>query len=67
MMLSDSELMHQYGEDDNPGSGWQHQRTLESWISAGVLTPQETHEADRVLKRLRQRGRGSYPDTDPLL
>jgi len=66
-MLSDSELMHQYAEDDNPGGGRQHQRVLESWISAGVLTPQETHEADRVLKLLRQRGRGYHPDTDPPL
>jgi len=57
MHLTDLELMHQYAEDNSTqGLEWR-QRTLESWISAGFLTPAETHEADRVLKILRERGR----------
>lgn len=58
MTITDLELMHQYAEDDNAQSLERRQRTLESWISAGFLTPAETHEADRVLKILRERGRG---------
>ena len=57
MNLTDLELMQQYARDDNPSGLLRRQRTLESWISAGFLTPEETHEAGRVLKLLRQRGR----------
>ena len=58
MHLTDLELMHQYAEDNSTqGLEWR-QRTLESWISAGFLTPAETLEADRVLKLLRERVRG---------
>ena len=56
MTSSEMELMHQYAEDDSPGTWQQRKRVLESWLSAGVLTPRETHEAGRVLKRLRLRG-----------
>jgi hypothetical protein len=59
-MLSDMELMHQYAEDESPGGLLQRQRALESWLSAGVLTPKEAHEAGRVLKLLRQRGRDPH-------
>lgn len=58
MHLTDLELMHQYAEDDSTQGLVRRQRTLESWISAGFLTPAETHEADRVLKILREKGRG---------
>lgn len=67
MVLTDMELMHQYAQDDGPAGRRQRQRALESWISAGVLTPRETHEARRVLKLLRQRGPGSQPDPKPTL
>jgi hypothetical protein len=50
--------MHQYAEDDSPQSLARRQRILESWISAGFLTPEETQEAGRVLKILRERDRG---------
>jgi hypothetical protein len=56
MMLTDMELMHQYAEDDSPQKRLGRQRLLESWIAAGCLTPEETHEAGRVLKLLRERG-----------
>ena len=61
-MSSDIELMHQYAEDKSPGGLLRRQRTLESWLSAGVLTPKEVHEAGRVLKLLRQRDRRPQPD-----
>ena len=57
MDITDLELMHQYAEDDSPQSFERRQRTLESWISAGFLTPEETQEAGRVLKILRERDR----------
>ena len=41
MALTDLELMHQYAEDDSPDGLLRRQRTLESWISAGFLTPQD--------------------------
>ncbi len=58
MHLTDLELMHQYAEDDSPQSLEGRQRILESWIAAGFLTPEETHEAGRVLKILRERDHG---------
>jgi hypothetical protein len=58
MTITDLELMQQYSEDDSPQSLERRQRTLESWIAAGVLTPEETQEAGRVLKILRERDRG---------
>ena len=58
MTLTDLELMQQYAEDNSPQSLERRQRILESWISAGFLTPEETHEAGRVLKILRERDRG---------
>lgn len=57
MKLTDLELMHQYAEDDSPQQLLRRQRLLESWIAAGFLTPEETHEAGRVLKLLREKGR----------
>ena len=60
MDITDLELMHQYAEDDSPQTLEWRQRTLESWISAGFLTPEETQEAGRVLKILRERDR-SFP------
>ena len=59
MKLTDLELMQQYAEDDSPQKRLRRQRLLESWIAAGFLTPQETHEAGRVIKLLRERGRGT--------
>ena len=59
MNLTDLELMHQYAEDDSLQGLGRRQRTLESWIAAGFLTPAETNEAGRVLKILRERVRGS--------
>jgi hypothetical protein len=59
MNLTDLELMHQYAEDESPKGALRRQRLLESWIAAGFLTPKETHEAGRVLKILRERGRGT--------
>ena len=59
MKLTDLELMNQYAEDDSPKKRLHRQRLIESWIVAGVLTPEETHEAGRVLKILRARGRGT--------
>jgi hypothetical protein len=59
MKLTDLELMHQYAEDDSPDGLGRRQRTLETWIAAGFLTPAETNEAGRVLKILRERVRGS--------
>jgi hypothetical protein len=59
MNLTDLELMQQYAEDKSPQERLRRQRLLESWIVAGVLTPKETHEAARVLKLLRERGRGA--------
>ena len=59
MNLTDLELMHQYAEDDSLQGLGRRQRTLESWIAAGFLTPAETNEAGRVLKILRERERGS--------
>lgn len=56
MKLTDLELMHQYAEDDSPQKLLRRQHLLESWIAAGFLTPQETHEASRVIKILRARG-----------
>jgi hypothetical protein len=50
--------MHQYAEEDSPQNLERRQRILESWISAGFLTPEETQEAGRVLKILRERDRG---------
>ena len=58
MHSTDLELMHQYAEDNSTQELELRQRTLESWISAGFLTPAETLEADRVLKILRERVRG---------
>lgn len=57
MNFTDLELMHQYAEDEDPQGALRHQRRLESWIAAGFLTPKETHEAGRVVKILRERGR----------
>lgn len=51
--------MQQYAEDEGPQERLRRQRVLESWIVAGVLTPKETLEAARVLRLLRERGRGS--------
>jgi hypothetical protein len=51
--------MNRYVEDDSPKKRLRRQRLLESWIAAGFLTPEETHEAGRVLKLLRERGRGT--------
>ena len=59
MKLTDLELMNRYVEDDSPQKRMRRQRLLESWIAAGVLTPEETHEAGRVLKLLRARGHGT--------
>ena len=61
MALTDLELMYQFAEDDSPRGILRRQQTLESWISAGVLTPKETYEAGRVLKLLRQRGLKHQP------
>lgn len=58
MTITDLELMQQYAEDDSRHSLEGRQRILESWISAGFLTPEETQEAGRVLKILRERDRG---------
>lgn len=57
MSLSDMELMNAYAEDDNLQGLGSRLRTIESWISAGLLTPKETHEARRVLRLLRERSR----------
>lgn len=62
MALTDLELMHQFAEDDSPRGILRRQQTLESWISAGVLTPKETSEAGRVLKLLRQRNHRLHPN-----
>jgi hypothetical protein len=59
MNYTDLELMHQYAQDDSLQGLQRRQRTLESWIAAGFLTPAETDEAARVLKILRERGRDS--------
>ena len=57
MGLSDIELINAYAQDDSlQGIGFR-QRAIESWISAGLLTPQETKEARRVLRLLRKRSR----------
>ena len=61
MRLSDMELMNVYAEDDSLQGLGSRLRTIESWISAGLLTPKETHEARRVLRLLRERRR-SLPD-----
>lgn len=58
MNITDLELMQQYAEDDSRQSLERRQRILESWIAAGFLTPEETQEAGRVLKILRERDRG---------
>ncbi len=60
MRLSDMELMNVYAEDDSLQGLGSRLRTIESWISAGLLTPKETHEARRVLRLLRERRR-SHP------
>ena len=39
MDITDLELMHQYAEEDSPQNLERRQRILESWISAGFLTP----------------------------
>lgn len=57
MGLSDMELMNAYAEDDSLQGLGSRQRAIESWISAGLLTPKETHEARRVLRLLRERSR----------
>jgi hypothetical protein len=57
MSLSDMELMNQYAEDDNLQGVGSRLRAIESWISAGLLTPKETHEARRVVRLLRERSR----------
>jgi hypothetical protein len=57
MSLSDMELMSQYAEDDNLMGVGSRLRAIESWISAGLLTPKETLEARRVLRLLRERSR----------
>ena len=57
MCFSDMELMHAYAEDDSLQGLKSRQRAIESWISAGLLTPKETHEARRVLRLLRERSR----------
>jgi hypothetical protein len=49
------ELMSAYAEDDCPKGLGTRLKTIESWISAGLLTPKETHEARRVLRLLRKR------------
>ncbi len=55
MYLSDMELMSAYADDDSPKGLGTRLKTIESWISAGLLTPKETHEARRVLRLLRER------------
>ena len=57
MRLSDMEQMTAYAEDDSLQGLGTRQRAIESWISAGLLTPKETHEARRVLQLLRKRSR----------
>jgi hypothetical protein len=57
MSLSDLEMMNQYAEDDSLQGLGSRLRAIESWISAGLLTPKETHEARRVLRLLRERSR----------
>lgn len=57
MSLSDMELMNQFAEDNSPQGIGLRLQTIESWISAGLLTPKETHEARRVLRLLRDRRR----------
>ena len=57
MVSTDMELMNAYAEDDSMHGLTSRQRAIESWISAGLLTPQETHEARRVLRLLRERNR----------
>ena len=54
-MSTDMELMNAYAEDDSLQGLVSRQRAIESWISAGLLTPKETHEARRVLRLLRER------------
>ena len=55
MHPSDMELMSSYAGDDSPKGLGTRLKTIESWISAGLLTPKETHEARRVLRLLRKR------------
>ncbi|MDJ0723200.1 MAG: hypothetical protein QNJ04_16300 [Desulfobacterales bacterium] len=55
MYLSDMELMSAYADDDSPKELGTRLKDIESWISAGLLTPKETHEARRVLRLLRER------------
>jgi hypothetical protein len=57
MIGTDMELMSAYAKDDSPQGLASRQRAIESWISAGLLTPKETHEARRVLQLLRDRSR----------
>ena len=57
MRSTDMELMNAYAEDDSLQGLGSRQRAIESWISAGLLTPKETHEARRVLQLLRERSR----------
>jgi hypothetical protein len=49
------ELMLEFAQEHNAQGLANNQRTLESWISAGVLTPKEIGEARRVLRILRAR------------
>lgn len=62
MALTDMEILQRYAQESTPDGMRRHRRTLESWIAAGVLTPKETHEAGRILKLLRQRGRAGLPN-----
>ena len=59
MISTDMELMNAYAADDSLLSLASRQRAIESWISAGLLTPKETHEARRVLRLLRERSRAA--------
>ena len=53
--MTDMELMLEFAQEHNAQGLADNQRTLESWISAGVLTPKEISEARRVLRILRER------------
>jgi hypothetical protein len=53
--MTDMEMMLEFAQEHNAQGLVNHQRTLQSWISAGVLTPKEIDEARRVLRILRER------------
>ena len=54
-MRTDMELMNAYAKENSLQGLVSRRRAIESWISAGLLTPQEIHEARRVLRLLRER------------